>query len=436
MISPDLVQTLSIIERVGSVCSLAGCVFVIVTFLSSSAFRKPINNLIFYATLGNMLANIGTLIAATYIERQNSFGCQFQGFLIQQFLPSDALWAFAMSLNVYLTFYAKFDAKKLRRMEKWYLLFCYGLPLPAALSFLFISTKAKGRIYGDAVLWCWVSLPWDILQVATFYAPIWVIISATFFIYIRTGGEIFKKRRELHHMDYQYDFESFEMYATKTTEISVTSEPAAQDPSKTRNNMFLGPESKDTSGPQPSPTRSITISSARDPSNPPLSPISPMSPMSPMPPTVEGPRHAARTKSKRKVKNTGADSAAWAYTKCAILFFTALLVTWIPSSANRVYSLVHGGENSEALLILAAIVLPLQGFWNGIIYMVTSWAAVKLFFRELVHHTRPGNSSPNYLTSPQHRQSITAAFTNPREKGEDSESMTGLTGISTPPKSA
>jgi hypothetical protein len=78
-----------------------------------------------------------------------------------------------MAFNVYLTFYHKFDAQKLRMMEKWYLLVCYGLPLPPALAFIFISTESRGRIYGDAVLWCWVNPEWEVLRIATFYGPVW-----------------------------------------------------------------------------------------------------------------------------------------------------------------------------------------------------------------------------------------------------------------------
>jgi hypothetical protein len=71
-----------------------------------------------------------------------------------------------------------------------------------------------------------------------------------------------------------------------------------------------------------------------------------------------------------------ANRAAWSYTKVAMLFFTAMLVTWIPSSANRLYSVINGGEISAPLEYMAAFVLPLQGFWNAGIYCVTSWGAV------------------------------------------------------------
>lgn len=70
-------------------------------------------------------------------------------------MPADALWTFAMAFNVYLTFFHKYDASKLRSLEWKYLVLCYGLPFIAALVMLFISTSSKGPIYGSAT----VSIP-------------------------------------------------------------------------------------------------------------------------------------------------------------------------------------------------------------------------------------------------------------------------------------
>lgn len=74
---------LSTVERVCSVFSLLGCLFIIVTFCCSKAFHKPINRLVFYASFGNGITNIGTLMARSYIGSPDSPGCQIQAFLIQ-----------------------------------------------------------------------------------------------------------------------------------------------------------------------------------------------------------------------------------------------------------------------------------------------------------------------------------------------------------------
>lgn len=92
-------------------------------------------------------------------------------------------------------------------------------------------------------------------------------------------------------------------------------------------------------------------------------------------------------------RNHELNNATWAYTKCSILFFTAILITWIPSSANRVYSLVHDKETSLPLEYMSAFVLPLQGFWNAVIYATTSWSACKDIIKKLLPKRRLSLSS-------------------------------------------
>lgn len=91
-------------------------------------------------------------------------------------------------------------------------------------------------------------------------------------------------------------------------------------------------------------------------------------------------------------RNRDVNNAAWSYTKCAILFFTAILITWIPSSANRVYSVVHPNSVSVPLQFMSVFVLPLQGFWNAVIYAVTSWTACKNIFNDVWLATQSGLS--------------------------------------------
>lgn len=80
-------EAISVIERVCSVLSLLGCLFVIVTFCCFKGFQKPVNRLVFYATFGNMMTNIGTLMSRAYVDSPDSAGCQLQSFLIQMYVP-------------------------------------------------------------------------------------------------------------------------------------------------------------------------------------------------------------------------------------------------------------------------------------------------------------------------------------------------------------
>ncbi|KAK8035025.1 G coupled receptor like [Apiospora rasikravindrae] len=433
-LSERKLNAITFIERTGSVFSLLGCIFIIISFSCSKVFHKPINRLVFYASFGNMMSNIGTLMARSYVNDINVFGCQFQAFLIQMFLPADALWTLAMAINVYLTFYFKFDAMRLRNMEIWYFLACYGIPFVPALTYIFISSKDGVRVYGNATLWCWISNSWDVFRIATFYGPVWVVISITFFIYLRAGGEIYKKRQLLRNFSSSatQDPEPLTMddpSSTKTTEVTVTLE----DTLETIGLATFGKGKSEVSQAAPA-AYSVTITSDRNKRHSQHEPPSSPEQFSQTNVRIAAPhtRQGAGAAQKRRA-NFEINSATWSYAKCAILFFTALLVTWIPSSANRVYSLVHPGEISYPLEIMSALVLPLQGFWNALIYIVTSWSGCKMFFSEVFQ--RSGRSKPNYFASEFHdlrKGAFKRSSRNIHNGGIESESTTELAHDSRP----
>lgn len=88
-------------------------------------------------------------------------------------MPADALWTLAMAINVYLTFYHRYDAERLKKLELWYIFCCYGIPFLPAVVGIFVATADQGRMYTDATLWCWIGQKWDIFRVIIFYAPVW-----------------------------------------------------------------------------------------------------------------------------------------------------------------------------------------------------------------------------------------------------------------------
>lgn len=93
-----------------------------------------------------------------------------------------------------------------------------------------------------------------------------------------------------------------------------------------------------------------------------------------------------QTTQSRVHRSTGGidpNKAAMKYCKCALLFFIALLITWVPSTINRIYTIIRPTDIVFGLNIAAAIVLPLQGFWNAIIYMATSSFAVKSLWEDI-----------------------------------------------------
>jgi len=134
---------------------------------------------------------------------------------------------------------------------------------------------------------------------------------------------------------------------------------------------------------------------------------------------------------RRFQRNLEAHRATWSYAKCAILFFAALLITWIPSSGNRVYNMINDGDVSRPLFFASAFVLPLQGFWNAIIYSVTSWSACKELFGGILASIMTRSRRPiveiTAAARHHHRESRNPGMW---KKAEETTSMEDLTGSS------
>ncbi|KAM0266617.1 hypothetical protein ACHAPA_006667 [Fusarium lateritium] len=359
------VKLITIIQQVCSVLSLVGCIFIITTFFLCDAFHKPINRLVFYASFGNIMASICFIMADSFVDSPQGAGCQIQAFLLHTFVGADALWTLAMAINVYLAFYHRFDAQRLRKMEMPYLISCYGIPFIPAFIFIFIKNGQGVGIYGSAVQWCWITPEWDSLRIATFYGPIWVIIAITLAIYIRSGSTIYRKRQELLKAQgsgsggLSYANQSI-VHNVKTTQVTVTSEAVDQLNTIQLQDMghqaFVHADADDIRPHDEQTSAPITRTTTNNPRS-------------------DVPRPHIRA-------SNDLYKAAWAYTKVAMLFFGVILTTWIPSSANRMYSHIHPNEVSKPLQFMSATVLPLQGFWNAVIYAVTSWAACKALLEE------------------------------------------------------
>jgi hypothetical protein len=173
--------------------------------------------------------------------------------------------------------------------------------------------------------------------------------------------------------------------STKTTEVHVTSE-AIEDTEQSIDLSGLGrrPTTSDR------PLYSVKISSHKVGEQ--LTPVSTPSYESKSMPNLP---QSERVQKSRPYIAIEANNAAWSYAKVSLLFFTAMLVTWIPSTANRVYSVVNPDYISPSLQFASAFVLPLQGFWNAVIYTTTSWRACRNFFSGSLRTSKvPTNARP------------------------------------------
>lgn len=255
----------------------------------------------------------------------------------------------------------------------------------------------------------------------------------TFFIYIRAGRTIYLKHKQLNNFGSSNDdpLSTVDALATiKTTEVSVTTEVR-----ETAGSISLQPLDRrgapDVNNPNSNGLYTVTIS-ADTPSGDIADVVLPIQHQQTHT-SFRTPAQRANHQAKRR--NRELNSAAWSYTKCSILFFTAILITWIPSSANRVYSLIHQKRSSAPLEFMSAFVLPLQGFWNALIYAVTSWNACKNLWADLRLGRRPdvtelvGGMAPDIHIHHHHRHSHNLSQFKPSSRSNktyETESMTEL----------
>ncbi|CAK7206234.1 hypothetical protein SEUCBS139899_009021 [Sporothrix eucalyptigena] len=443
------------LERAGASLSMIGVLLIIATFALFKRLRTVPNTFILFASMANIGASTASLIGLSGIAQgSESTLCRAQAFLLEMFMQSDPWWSFAMAFNVYLVFFHSANPTMFRRHLWVYCLVCFGLPMIPAIVCLYIQSSAKGPVYGDATLWCWIGDSWNALRIYSYYIPIWVCIFLSAVIYVAVGYHVFHQRNQLRNLtlsNQAKDLSSSEnlnppIYGTVTTEVQITSDVCetalssertppttplsspmqcpwnedvfSHDGHRMDEEMGVGTVSPPPpvhgihSGPSTvyQATSTTVITSPSPPHG--FAPVvrshlhglhqhqhhhsihsDPLSSTYRLQPELSHPHgiHRSSTSDKRsrphvslaeRVRRawhrfTGKlrhmDPVKLAYLRTSFVFAISVLVTWTPSSINRVYTLVYPSRISYGLNIASAAVLPLQGVWNAVIYFSTSW---------------------------------------------------------------
>ena len=239
-----------------------------------------------------------------------------------------------MAWNVYLTIFRKKSTKQLRVLEPLYIILCYGIPLVPSVTFLFVSSPKRGSIYGPATLWCWIGSDWLILRVASFYGPAWyvflwcqflqlflmgmhrIVLVATFLIYALAGRVIFRLRKNLRSFakDPHSSLRESVRPQVAPGRIAITTVDTVETTTARDNDTI--PRHNTPPGTFPGLTRDVIPQVASGYS----------CHIEAVPPgrNIQGIRPKSRGNSAVE-----ANTAAWAYCRCAMLFFLALLITWV-----------------------------------------------------------------------------------------------------------
>ncbi|KAI1065395.1 hypothetical protein LB507_001104 [Fusarium sp. FIESC RH6] len=414
-LSPDHINVLITIERVGAGCSMVAIVLLLLSFTLFKKLRTTPNLFIVFASIANAGASVASMIGYDGLQAgEDSSLCQAQAFIFEWFMQSDPWWSLAMAINVFLVFFCNADPRMFRKYAWFYCIICFGGPMIPAIVLISIRNSPKGLMYGDAALWCWIGSDWSLVRLYAYYIPIWIFSFLSIMIYVAVGYRVFHARNVLKHMvvdgmkversdsipysssehrgsseavafphgtNEAGDTDSYhqnltgrqEFYGTAVTEVQITREeprqgtghgialPAAAHTgsSPPRIQSWVLPGSfehleRTTSGRAQRFETVCTSDSAPQESS-----------------TLVTRLRAIKSNASLKLKRL--DPVKMAYLRTSFIFGFAVLITWIPSSINRLYSLTHHDDISFGLSVASGCVLPLQGFWNTLIYFTTSW---------------------------------------------------------------
>ncbi|KAK3694419.1 hypothetical protein B0T22DRAFT_526338 [Podospora appendiculata] len=413
-------DTIQHVERLGASLSLVGVFLIFITYALFKRLRTVPNTFILFASIANVGASVACLIGyAGILAGDPSPLCRVQAFLLEMFMQSDPWWSFAMAVNVYMVFFMAASPDYFRQYLWVYCLICFGLPaLPAIICLVYAPSNVN--IYGNATLWCWIADAYNSLRIFTYYVPIWACIVLSGVIYVAVGYHVFHQRNQLRNLtlstpkdisgaDLRYSAEKImsdrapapaaanptstqpQYYGTVTTDIQVTAEcsdsqtpPSTPAPSIAPVLPTLQPST--SLHPWASCSDDITVCSPTQ-----CTPTIPFTATATGMPAISSVKTRTKKKKKKRVSFNRAkdnyrkfvnklhnlDPIKLAYLRTSFVFAISVLVTWTPSSINRVHSLLYPTSTSYSLNLASAVVLPLQGVWNAVIYCATTWTVLK-----------------------------------------------------------
>ncbi|KAL8739995.1 MAG: hypothetical protein Q9190_007254 [Brigantiaea leucoxantha] len=185
-----------------------------------------------------------------------------------------------MAWNVYLAFFYKYTAQQLRSLDKWYLLGCYGASFVPALTFLFVDTSRRGKIYGPAI-----------------------------------------RREQLHGFLNPLNENPFAGWTTITTEVDITVEPS-RSPSEGGGGAAISP---DRALALPGPVQNgwgfdpytVNVEVGEPPQDDQRRPSRGREILN------------MRSLTREAAKRESVDPGAWLYARVAFLFFVGMLIIWV-----------------------------------------------------------------------------------------------------------
>jgi hypothetical protein len=278
-LSDDQQTIVRIITTISASLGLLGALITIISVIAFKHLHTAIARLIFCMAIADFVGILAKAVGRASLSSPNmEWLCQLQGALMQWGDLSSIFWTVMISLNLLFIMYFKKALEDVKRYEKFYMVFCFIVPIPMGLVPVFMGRMNDAgtkylRVYGDADLWCWIGSDFQEERLYLFYGPLWCVFLFNTITYLAVGALIWK-----------------------------------------------------------------------------------------MASNVRG-GGAAQTLQKRK----------YIFGKNTSLYLLAFLITWTPSTINRLYQMLYPGAKSFPMSIMMAICSPARGLTNFFVYFYLTW---------------------------------------------------------------
>ncbi|CVK94557.1 related to G protein coupled receptor like protein [Fusarium mangiferae] len=247
-----------------------------------------------------------------------------------------------MSVN---TFRIVFFQSNPHTFNKWlYSLICFGGPFISGFTLFFISTPARGPVYGATTTWCWIRESWVSIRLFTSYLFVWICIATSIVLNTAVGFRLFRARNKARGIL------NSRIQTTVTDHQTVTETNTDTD--------FQGSED--------APVTAVRDTQKSTPNATTVDPI----------PPNQKQQSSSSIPSSTKSKFWLKDPIKRAYLFTTFMFTLSVLVTWVPASITRIHSLLNRDVPYSYQVAIAAV-MPLQGLWNALIFFTTSRGVIR-----------------------------------------------------------
>ncbi len=171
-------MALDTIARFSSVLSLLGSLGLIVSHAMGEKKKNPINQIVFSLCIKDFLGSLFTFLArwptqsfGTFQALNNPILCNIQAVGIQWFFVAGMYWTGVIAMQV---LFAVIKNKPITpTAQKYFHIAVWIVSGVPAIGLLFAGENNES-VYGDAILWCWITSKYSLYKIVLYYVPVWL----------------------------------------------------------------------------------------------------------------------------------------------------------------------------------------------------------------------------------------------------------------------